>query len=92
MIIRQNFTHDHRQWKILNLKSECMMYDSVRRGSYGLQDPSRKGGPDEDIKAQKKSWCVVEYRGLYIYIFWTLSKPRGMGSTKSLGILYWWES
>jgi hypothetical protein len=65
-------------------------YVPVRQGSYGSQDPSRKGGSDEGIKAQKKSWCVVEYGGLYFFL--TMSKPRGMGSTKSLGILYWWES
>jgi hypothetical protein len=39
----------------------------VRQGSYGLQDPSSKGGSDEGIKAQKKSWCVVENGGLYFF-------------------------
>jgi hypothetical protein len=39
----------------------------VRQGSYGLQDPSRKGGSDEGVKAQKKSWCVVEYGVLHFF-------------------------
>jgi hypothetical protein len=46
----------------------------VRQGSYGLQDPSRKGGSDEGSNP-KKSWWVVEYRG--IYFFQALSMPHG---------------
>jgi hypothetical protein len=37
-----------------------MVYLPVRQGSYGSQNPSRKRGSDEGVKAQKKSWCVVE--------------------------------
>ena len=45
----------------------CAEYVPARRGSYGSQDPDRKGGSDEWLAARKLSWWVVEYGGLYFF-------------------------
>ena len=43
-------------------------YVLVRQGSYGSQDPDRKGGSDEWLAPRKQSWWVVEYGGLYFFL------------------------
>ena len=40
----------------------------VRQGSYGSQDPDRKGGSDEWFAPRKQSWWVVEYGGLFFFL------------------------
>jgi hypothetical protein len=41
----------------------------VRQGSYGSINPTRKGGSDEGEETQKQSWWVVEYGGLYFFLW-----------------------
>jgi hypothetical protein len=53
--------------RFLTLRVNCVASVPVRRGSFGLQDPSRKGGSDEGVKTRKKSWCVVEYGGVFFF-------------------------
>jgi hypothetical protein len=66
-----------------------MEYAVVRQSSSGSQDPSRKGGSDEWYNP-KKSWWVVEYGGLNF--FSSIVNATWMGSTITLGYMYWWES
>jgi hypothetical protein len=47
IVIGHNFIHQHRRKKILNLKNKFRGSALVRQGSYGLCNPSRKGGSDK---------------------------------------------
>ena len=48
-------------------------YVPVRQGSFGLQDPDRKGGSDEWLTEtpRKQSWWVVKYGRLYFFLLGT---------------------
>ena len=63
VIIGQNLAgSSQQQQKMLNLKSEMRAeYVLARQGSYGLHDPTRKGGSDEgEEKPEKRAWLSTE--------------------------------
>ncbi len=115
LLIIRRWAHDY--WEKLHtpidngrfwiLRVNCMAYVLIWQGSYSLQDPSRKGGSDEGVKARKKSWCVVEYGGLYFFYwcqshvewevlnllgFCTGGKVRNNRVSFSKGLLLLWET
>jgi hypothetical protein len=58
-------------------------YVVVRHGSYGLQDPVRKGGSDEGEKKPKTRAVVIKYGELYflmvseVKLFCLVTTPKG---------------